>query len=302
VLQVKTVIYCDPFVPPEWIAAHGIETQRIVPRASDSNSPVHVTFGICPYARAFINEAISQTEAQAVIFTTACDQMRRGTDIMTQNSQLPIFLMNIPTVWQRPCGAKLYAAELKRLGEFLVQLGGRKPTNAQLAEKMIEFENGRLMRPNEGKKSNGKVPLALVGGPLMKQDLSVFDLIEKYGGTIALDATTGGERTLPGRFNRQHLHDNPLGELVNAYFGTIPEVFFRPNEKLYTWLRKRLTETAVQGVIFHRYIWCDKWHAELGRLKEFTALPVLDLDAGDGDDNKEGSLQTRIQAFMEMLE
>ena len=66
----NAVIYCDPFVPPEWIAAHGITPQHIVPQAVGGNSPIHITFGVCPYARAFINETILQTETSAAIFTT----------------------------------------------------------------------------------------------------------------------------------------------------------------------------------------------------------------------------------------
>jgi benzoyl-CoA reductase/2-hydroxyglutaryl-CoA dehydratase subunit BcrC/BadD/HgdB len=298
----NAVIYCDPFVPPEWIAAYGIEPRRIVPQAIDGKSPVHITFGVCPYARAFINEAIQQTQVSAAIFTTTCDQMRRAVDIVTQNCTLPTFLMNVPSVWQKPSGAKLYTAELERLGEFLVRLGGRKPTSKQLAETMIKFQNHRLMQP-AGKKSTSRIPLAIIGGPLIRQDYAVFNLVAKYGGSIVLDATTGGERTLPGRFNQQNLQDNPLKELVAAYFETIPDVFQRPNNRLYGWLKNRLDETAVRGIIFHRYVWCDKWHAELGRIseKEFTTLPILDLDAGNSDKNSQSRLSTRIQAFMEML-
>ncbi len=293
-----TVIYCDPYIPSEWIAAHGLQPLRISPAISGN-----AVIGMCPYARAFISEISSQKEACAVIFTTTCDQMRRAADIATQNYKLPVFLMNVPTIWQRKSAAELYAAELKRLGAFLTQFGGQSPTDTTLAETMVEYENKRSKMFAQ-RKPNGKTPLALIGSHLLKQDNIIFDIVQKYGGHIALDATTDGPRTLPGKFNPAHLNENPLKELVSAYFETIPDVFQRPNDRLYEWFKTKLNETPVRGIIFHHYVWCDKWHAELGRIsdKQFTNLPVLDLSAGDNDKNIESRLTTRIQAFMELLE
>ncbi|MCE5341347.1 MAG: 2-hydroxyacyl-CoA dehydratase family protein [Planctomycetaceae bacterium] len=294
----NTVIYCDPYIPPEWIAAHGLQPLRITPRISKN-----AAIGICPYARAFINEIKIQKNACAAILTTTCDQMRRTADVATQNHNLPIFLMNVPTIWQRKSAAELYAAELKRLGRFLTQFNGQGPTNAKLVETMVEFENKRN-KASVQTKPNGKTPLALIGSHLLKQDNIIFDIVRKYGGYITLDATTDGPRTLPRKFNPAHLNENPIKELAAAYFETIPDVFQRPNDKLYEWFKKKLNETPVRGIIFHHYMWCDKWHAELGRIsdKKFTNLPVLDISAGDNDKNIENRLATRIQAFMEMLE
>jgi benzoyl-CoA reductase/2-hydroxyglutaryl-CoA dehydratase subunit BcrC/BadD/HgdB len=294
----NNVLYCDPFVPPEWIAAHGLRPLRIVPAISGN-----AAIGQCPYARSFVNEINSQKHACAAIFTTTCDQMRRITDIATQKSKLPIFLMNVPTIWQRKTAVELYTAEIERLSRFLIQFNGQRPTDIKLAETMIDFENKRQLQFAQ-KKSTGKIPLAIIGSHLLKQDHVIFDIVQKHGGYIALDATTNGERTLPGKFNHTQLLKDPIRELVSAYFETILDVFQRPNDKLYDWFRKKLNETHVRGILFHHYVWCDKWHAELGRIcdKKFTSLPVLDISAGDNDKNTNSRLATRIQAFMEMLE
>ncbi|MEN6386123.1 MAG: 2-hydroxyacyl-CoA dehydratase family protein [Phycisphaerales bacterium] len=292
----NTVIYCDPFIPAEWIAAHGFLSLRVIPEVSEN-----AVIGMCPYARAFLNEIKIQKEACAVIFTTTCDQMRRASDIAVQNFDLPVFLMNVPATWQRKSAVELYTSELERLSKFLTQLKGQRPTTAKLSETMIEFENKRQMRFTE-RKSNGKTPLALIGSHLLKHDQIIFDIVEKYGGYIALDATTDGERTLPGKFDNRRLNENPIKELVSAYFETIPDVFQMPNDRIYKWFHNKLKEIPVRGIIFHHYVWCDKWHAELGRIsdKHFTGLPVLDLHAGQNDENIQSRLFTRIQAFMEM--
>ncbi|OHB56162.1 MAG: hypothetical protein A2Y12_12320 [Planctomycetes bacterium GWF2_42_9] len=294
----NTVIYCDPFIPPEWIAAHGLRPLRVAPNISEN-----AAIGVCPYARAFTNEINFQKNVCAAIFATTCDQMRRSSDIAIKNSILPIFLMNVPTVWQRKSATELYAAEIERLSRFLTQFDAQRPTNAKLAEVMIDFENKRQTQLAKQKPTD-KIPLAIIGSHLLKQDHIIFDIVQKYGGCIAIDATTDGGRTLPGKFDRTQLIKNPVKELVSAYFETIPDVFQRPNDRLYDWFKKKLNETYVRGILFHHYIWCDKWHAEFGRIcdKEFTSLPVLDISAGDNDKNTKSCLTTRIQAFMEMLE
>ena len=111
-----------------------------------------------------------------------------------------------------------------------------------------------------------------------------------------LDATETGERGLCAPFDRRRLRDEPLMELVDAYFGGIWDASRRPNSELYKWLKSELASRQVQGIIFRRYLWCDMWHAELGRLKDFSGLPVLDIDTA-GDNNIERQrTENRIRA------
>jgi hypothetical protein len=153
----------------------------------------------------------------------------------------------------------------------------------------------RPLSPRKG------VPLALVGGPLLEEDFDLFDMIEQVGGRMVLDATEGGERTLPPPFDVERTRHDPLGELADAYLRRIPEVFRRPNDLLYEWLRRELAARVVRGVLFRRYLWCDVWHAELYRLKQLTPLPVLDLDVVSEDPSPRSHTLSRLEAFLEML-
>jgi hypothetical protein len=58
---------------------------------------------------------------------------------------------------------------------------------------------------------------------------------------------------------------------------------------------------AVRGLIIWRYVWCDIWHAEVHRLKHWSPVPVLDLDASDGDEGSLSRTAGRLEAFLEML-
>ena len=362
----KRIIYTCPYVPAEWIAAHGLQPSRIMPGAPASSCrktgggafPVGPVEGICPYVRAFLNEAINDKQACGVIMTTVCDQMRRGFDVLVRlrlgasprrvrrgdpalaRGQAPpakagvaSFLMNVPSTWQTFAAQKLYLEELRRLGRFLIRLGGKSPTLDSLAEVMLRYDAVRqsirssraylsarqyaeaiASLGQEGPSLGGKIEnrkskieiaprvhLAIIGGPLMWSDFDIFDVVEQSGGKIVFDATESGERGLCGPFDRRRIHEDPLAELANAYFGGIQDASRRPNSELYRWLAHELAGRAVRGIIFRRYVWCDTWHAELQRLKEWTDLPVLDIDVADNTGIERRRWQNRIRAFLEML-
>ena len=127
-------------------------------------------------------------------------------------------------------------------------------------------------------------------------------LLEQYDSCVALDGTQGGERTEPRLFDPARVALDPLAELADAYFSGIPDPFRRPNSPFYEWLGRKLAARRVRGIIFRRYLWCDLWHAELQRLRQRSALPVLEIDVGPDDTAAPGRVQGRIEAFLETLQ
>jgi benzoyl-CoA reductase/2-hydroxyglutaryl-CoA dehydratase subunit BcrC/BadD/HgdB len=352
----KTIIYTCPYVPAEWIAAHGLRACRLLLDRTKPDSALARAEGVCPFVRSFVGKVTNNTQAEGVVVTTVCDQMRRAFDIVICNCELPAFLMNVPSTWQSLESQKLYIAELKRLSRFLIRLGGKQPSNDTLANIMLKYDGARksvlaareylsarryaeaiaglsLDRPEKTLDSvsrrvcktpffahaeqrqqrvqqvahptkppaNG-VRLAIIGGPMTMQDFDLFDMIEQAGGRIVLDATETGERGLCAAFDRRRLRDEPLMELANAYFGSINDASRRPNSELYKWLQQEIASRRVKGIIFHRYVWCDLWHAELQRLKDWSDLPVLDIDTDGNNDNEQLRTADRIRAFLEMLQ
>jgi len=333
------VVYTSPYVPAEWIAGHGLHPLRVMPSGASHAEALWNRQGVCPYVRAFLSEVKTCQEVAGVVITTVCDQMRRAFDVVARVSTLPGFLMNVPSTWQSLAARRLYLEELNRLGGFMVTLGGTPPSGPHLAEVMRGFDDARAsLRGLQGqvparawaeavegfgrtgrvpaverecgwwdeahptaRPTASKVPLALVGGPLRREDLTIFDRVEECGGYVALDATETGQRGLCRAFDRRRLGEEPLLELADAYFDGIQDVSRRPNHGFYDDLIRNLKDRDVRAIILHRYLWCDLWHAEVERLKERTGLPVLDLDA-DGDQTADnGRRRTRIGAFLEML-
>jgi benzoyl-CoA reductase/2-hydroxyglutaryl-CoA dehydratase subunit BcrC/BadD/HgdB len=324
---VKTAVYSSPFIPAEWVAAHRFRPARIRPDPVEARGAAGPLTGLCPYARAFIGEALSADRCDAVLMTSSCDQMRRAAEWLTMTGDLPVFLMNVPATWQTPASARIYRDELERLGRFLIRAGGKKPTLAQLSGFLEAYDARRAafrdscgtMSPRLASRAAERfdlgeepeiaeavaaeprgVPVALVGGPLMRGDDRVFRAVEEAGGRVVLDGTESGLRTWPAPFDRRRWREDPLLELVDAYFGTIPEIFRRPDTLLFNWLRREPARSGARGIIIWRYVWCDMWAAATARIREDTGLPVLELDV-PGDVSEFAQACNRIQAFMEVL-
>ena len=323
----NAIAYSSPFIPPEWISAHGLQPSWMTLRGSDSTFAVEVSRSLCPFAGQVMHEAMCGLDAAAIVLTTSCDQMRYAAASLERRCDTPVFLVHIPATWQTRAAGELYKEELCRLGEFLVEVGGVPMTSEQTCAVMSAYDEVRASlrstRPylpsaafaravndlRSGKldcdwdstaSSPRGVPLVLVGGPLPENDHELLEIIERAGGQVVLDATEGGERTLPIAFDRDAARADPLAELARAYFGAIPDVFRRPNDCFYDWLSEQMANRQARGILFRRYLWCDVWHAELQRMREWSPIPVLDLDVSDDDADWSRTLG-RIEAFLEMM-
>jgi len=309
----RMVIYSSPFIPAEWIAAHGLVPCRrsFTGTAPDDVSlagPVSREAGVCPYMRGFINEAVREPRVRAVILTTTCDQMRRGADLLTLHSAVPFFLMNIPSCFGTGSAEALYRSELDRLGLFLVSQGGSRVASDRLGEILLEYEINRRMalvnasgRPAvvPGTGSERGVPVGFIGGPLAEGHLDIFDVFAGQGAEVIFNGTESGDRVMPARFDLRRIKSEPLKVLAESYFGAIPDIFERPNTRVFSWMEKAVQAGKVRGMVFIRYVWCDKWHSEVHRFREALDIPLLDIELDGACVNER--VRNRIGAFMEGL-
>jgi len=147
------IVYTCPYVPAEWIAAHGPHPSRVMPEFSGSAFSPAGREGVCPYVRGFVAEVTKNKQAAGVVVTTACDQMRRAFDIITRKCELPSFLMNVPNTWENAAALALYTDELRRLGRFLARQGGEAPSHDRLMKWLA-----RLFSPRENLCPRGSLP------------------------------------------------------------------------------------------------------------------------------------------------
>ena len=319
------VFLTSPWIPVEWIRAHGLEPRGIWCDDEFWNTSVPLTAGACAFAEKAVRFAESQTDS-AVIFTSSCDQLRRGYDTATFHGQPRAFLFNIPAT-QSPAAKQIYHCEVERLGLLLLQLGGRAPDFETLRQEMRQASRSRNRlidsaaggSPRDFAEAvaqfqwNGgsvavppalpekRVPLAIVGGPMAAPHWPLLDNIEAAGGSIVLNATEIGERSLSPAFALDVADANLLDTLVDGYFDNIIDVFQRPNAALYSWLRPRLASRRVRGILLWHFTGCDLWRAETQTLREAFGLPVLLLEAGERPEVAARDVN-RLQAFVESLQ
>jgi len=319
------VFYSSPWVPVEWIEAHGLQPRGVWFAEDLGWGALPLSAGVCAFSEAVLRFAETHHDA-AMIFTTACDQMRRSFDAFAGSQPARAFLFNLPAIWQSPVALRIFRAEVERLGHFLQAHGGRAPVAEKLAQ-VVERRNqsrkqllesaprrsarqyaeaiarfhwdGSVRVPDHPPSPASRaIPLAIVGGPLTASQWSLLDLIEAAGARIVLNATESGERSLLPAFRLENVSDDPLGAVARGYFENCVDVFQRPNTRLYSWLVERLIARGVRGIVLWVHTGCDLWRAEAQTLRETFRLPVLLLEADEvpGGSPREAN---RIQAFVE---
>lgn len=321
----KPVVYTSPFVPAEWIAAHGLVPSRRVPLRPAADAPE----GACPFATAFVRDCAA-AEGPAIVATT-CDQLRRGAETIqgriAGGPDRGLFLLHVPSAAGSPSAAAFYRAELERLGRFLIRNGGIAPDPTRVLEEMrrwgavrrrLRAWRGRLdavelarriarfhrdghpgceppaMAPRPG-------PAVMVlGGPLTDNDLGILAGIEQAGAHVEADGSETGERCWPREYDEARADADPLDELAAAHFDAIPDVFRRPDDLLHRWVREIVASRRIRGIVVVVHVWCDLWRAAAERMRETAGVPLLILDLR-GSDGGGGAGATRIQAFVESI-
>lgn len=102
--------------------------------------------GACAYARSFAERARAW-DGGPIVFSTACDQMRRAADDLCQSCERPVFLLNVPATWQTDAARRLYRTEVERLGAWLARQGGQAHSAAGLTAAMQRYDQARQELP-----------------------------------------------------------------------------------------------------------------------------------------------------------
>ena len=328
------LFHASPWVPVEWIKAHGVAPRGLWYADGLNLGPTRSSAGTCAFAQAVVRFAETHPE-RAVLLTTHCDQLRRGFDTFAGSLPGRAFLFNLPATWQSSVAEHLYDCELERLSRFLLALGGRLPTPEALGQTIDAYARARktLLAQAEVCSARGyaeaiarfhwdgppaamaeecaatgsAIPLALLGGPLPRAQWPLIEVIERNGARVALNGTEAGERSLwtsppsevqvtPGLASVSSMRL----WLARSYVRNCVDVFQRPNNRLYAWLKERLAERAVRGIVLWHYVGCDLWRAEAQSLREAFGLPLLLLDAGDAPPASARD-NGRVEAFVESL-
>ncbi|MHC4758903.1 MAG: hypothetical protein ACYTE8_09610, partial [Planctomycetota bacterium] len=68
----KKIAYTCPYIPAEWIAAHGLKPSRVMVDSLYTGFPLGPVEGVCPFVQAFAHRLLSDDSIAGVVITTAC--------------------------------------------------------------------------------------------------------------------------------------------------------------------------------------------------------------------------------------
>jgi benzoyl-CoA reductase/2-hydroxyglutaryl-CoA dehydratase subunit BcrC/BadD/HgdB len=318
------VLLTSPWIPPEWVKAHGLEPRGIgaLPDTATTSPTRPLGAGVCAFADCAARCA-EAADGQTIVFSSHCDQLRRAFDAVADSDPPRHFLFNLPATWQTETADAMFRAELERLGRFLESLGGTHPALAELVDWIARYDqarralvqtatecpaqtyaesvaafhrDGQVHIPAPSPPLRATKPVALLGGPLPRSQWILLDQVEKHGGRVVLNATENGERSLELSSPAQ----TQWVDIARAFARRVVDVYQRPNTLLYDWLGPRLSDRGVRGIILWHFVGCDLWRAEARSLREAFGRPVLSLDA---DETPSGLARQagRVQAFLETL-
>ena len=295
----KCVLYSSPFVPVELISVYGLRPVKIPFTAAGSRT-LRTVEGLCPIADAFLGAIAGAPDAAGYVNATSCDQMRRLGDYLGDHDSERLFTIGLPADPESPDASGYYRNELVALSRYLSKISGIVLAKDELASRFISVTrlNGKSLKQRA--MPDGSVRLALIGGPMSIDKEWIARVFKSAGAVVVLDGCEGGERTAAGRIDERVAAKDPFRALTKAYFDTIPDVFFRPNDRLYVWIKKMFAERKPAGVILMNHLWCDLWKAEESRIRKETGLPFLSIELTDACCATE-SIKTRLEAFVEAL-
>ena len=105
------VFLASPWVPAEWITAHGLKPRGIWFEPGLEKGAGQASAGVCAFARNVLQFA--QASRSTTVFSTQCDQLRRAYDEAAEmaDNRAPtssrVFLFNLPATWQTPAAEKM---------------------------------------------------------------------------------------------------------------------------------------------------------------------------------------------------
>lgn len=276
-----------------------------------------------------------------LVIMNTCDGMRRLFDAWSHFHDLPfVYLMDLPRITTPPAiayfreeiqnlvdrvschfgvsiSADTMAACLQAsnrthvLLEQIQHLMGQGRLNLADYESIELFKAGgilprqrfnRLLHDvikRSGKAHNRKgVPILLTGS--MLENPEIVSMIEACGGrVVAYDLCVAGRRSE----DPLSLTENPLMALARHYLLGPPCARMQESQRRIDYVLSLARSYQVQGVIYYVLKFCDTFLYEAPLLKhalDHMGIPMLIIESeyrrGPG-----GGVQTRIQAFLEML-
>lgn len=145
--------------------------------------------------------------------------------------------------------------------------------------------------------AQNSVRIALGGSVLAHGDYEIVRILEKRGAHVVGDWIYNLFGTYCDMVEES---GDPWANLCEFYRLRSMSAIYRPIERYYVYVKDRIEEIGADAVIYKTLKFCDIYSAETIRMKKEIGLPFLHIDSTYSIEEM-GQLETRIEAFLEML-
>jgi benzoyl-CoA reductase/2-hydroxyglutaryl-CoA dehydratase subunit BcrC/BadD/HgdB len=329
--------YTCSYTPAELLAATGFKPYRLLHgdvglSAKGENS---VRVDACSLVKLNIGYLIeNQEKFVAIVGSTGCDMARRMFDVISELTDIPVYLFNNPRTdkprifydeidWlvgelenlsKKKFSPKVLETEIQRWEEarnryrVYAQKRAQNPslistTNFQQVAmnyhkgdiELSEFPSCPFPTGGGGNRWVADKPrVYLLGSPFPYEAHQILELLE-LNLRIAGDFNCG-----ISRFLNINIKEKNLNGIKDAYYNQPPCIFKRPNKQFYEFVGTQIKQLECKGIIAWTLDYCDIYEFELKRIERIFQLPVLRIRSNLSFQNL-NQLKTRIGAFAEML-
>ncbi|MBN1321936.1 MAG: 2-hydroxyacyl-CoA dehydratase [Thermoleophilia bacterium] len=169
------------------------------------------------------------------------------------------------------------------------------------AEVLEAFYSERLAaEPGEG---DGPARLLLVGPNVGIGDYGILEMVESAGATVVMEDVFEGVRDYWCTVGQE---GDPLDALTRAHLtDRVPAAFMRSSTgPRFDLMSKTIPLFQVEGVIWYELLCCEFYDQEAyfyeNKLRELN-IPMLMIES-NYDDLRSGSIRTRLEAFLEVVQ
>lgn len=276
-----------------------------------------------------------------LVIMNTCDGMRRLSDAWSSFHDIPfVYLMDLPRITTPPAIARFREETQKLMDRISCHFGVSVSTETMRACFEASNRTHALFRQVQGLMSQGELHLAgwelveilraggilprekynpllervtkqsdnggsqkgvpiLVTGPMLENP-EIVSMIEACGGRVVAQdlCVTGRQPEDP-----ISLSEEPLMALARHYLLRPPCARMQENQRRIEYLLNLVRFHQVQGVIYYVLKFCDTFLYEIPVLKQTLnqiGIPMLIIES-EYRKGRGGGVQTRIQAFLEML-
>jgi benzoyl-CoA reductase/2-hydroxyglutaryl-CoA dehydratase subunit BcrC/BadD/HgdB len=170
----------------------------------------------------------------------------------------------------------------------------RKTFDTWAKELLVKLETSAIKR-------RGRARIMVIGSVL--NNVSFIESIEAQGALVVIDGLCNGVRYFSDLIIREG-NEPPLRAISRRYLTGFPCARMFPAQERFDRIIKLLQDYRVDGIISENVRYCVSNAHDLPMLRERAkelGIPVLALDIEYGTSGS-GQIQTRVQAFLEMLE